>query len=83
MTNEMAGGAAESASANDHESTHAGPRRATWRWFLKRTILAIAILSVSITGMAVLLHAGIDPRLDAINTDGTLLNTIVKMASRF
>ena len=34
-------------------------------WFLKRTILAVVILCVSIGGIAWLLHASIDPTLEA------------------
>lgn len=83
MPNEMAGRAVEAAPAHDHESPRANHGAPTLRWFVKRAAIGIAILSVSITGMAVLLHAAIDPQLDAINTEGTLLNTIVRMASRF
>lgn len=88
MPNEMACGAAGAASASPDESLPAEAsrplnRRTTASWFIKRAIIGVVILTVSIGSMAVLLHAGIDPRLDAINTNGTLLNTIVKMATRF
>lgn len=43
-------------------------------WFLKRTVAAVIILCVSIGGVAWLMHASIDPALDANAAETRLSN---------
>lgn len=56
--------------------------RITFGWFLKRAIMGIAILVVSIGGMAWLTHASIDPsqELDAANEN--ILQSIARAADK-
>jgi hypothetical protein len=42
-------------------------------WFLKRTAIGIAILTVAISAMAWLTYASIDPQLDAQTIEGELV----------
>lgn len=42
----------------------------TFAWFVKRTALGIAILTVAISAMAWLTYASIDPQLDAQSIEG-------------
>lgn len=46
-------------------------------WFLKRAIMAVVILSVSIGGIAWLLHASIDPTLEANAAEKAVTESVV------
>ncbi len=43
-------------------------------WFLKRTVMAVVILGVSIGGIAWLLHSSIDPTAEARAADNQTVN---------
>lgn len=45
-------------------AVHPAVRPVTWTWFLKRSLLGIAILLVAMGGLAWLTYASIDPDLD-------------------
>ncbi len=68
----------------DHAAANVADSAAhiTFGWFLKRAIIGIAILVVSIGGMAWLTHASIDPsqELDAANE--TILKSIARAADK-
>ncbi|MBA3904996.1 MAG: hypothetical protein C0522_15190 [Rhodocyclaceae bacterium] len=52
-------------SVEDAPSVHrAAVRPVTLKWFLKRTLIGIAILMVAMGGLAWLTYASIDPDLD-------------------
>lgn len=71
-----------------HHDRHTQPahpkpnKRLTMRWYLKRSAIGAVILTASVTGMAMLLHAGINPGIEAIHTPGTLLNTLSTLADK-
>lgn len=56
--------------------------RITFGWFLKRAIIGIAILVVSIGGMAWLTHASIDPSQELDEANETILQSIARAADK-
>ncbi len=56
--------------------------RITIGWFLKRAIIGIAILVVSIGSMAWLTHASIDPSQEIDEASETLLQSIARAADK-
>ncbi|MEO1280416.1 MAG: hypothetical protein AAFR75_00820 [Pseudomonadota bacterium] len=49
---------------------------------IQRSILTITFFICAMIGLATLMHAGIDPRIEGIQAEGSLLNTLTRLAAQ-
>lgn len=67
------------------EAAHLRARRSktmSWSRAIRRSVLTIISFVLAIAGMATLMHAGINPQLEAIQQEGSLLGTLTKLATQ-